>query len=203
MKCDFCSSPDVTWRYPCKSFDAETPPGVSFRSLAAFEVCDSCCAFIEAADWRGLEVLILRNLEGPDRLGQADLQSSTFVPRADRDYRTGHSRVRRGFPWRRCCRDRGQRQRASLAPGLDGRRRATGAQSGRAATVTAFREYLCRATEHVHAFLGNADAERVPSHLGFQVCKLHLPEINRCRRDKGLEELSEFPDSYPRGADAQ
>ena len=60
-----------------------------------------------------------------------------------------------------------------------------------------FKTYLCWATDKPHEFLGNANSERVPNHLAFQVCRDHLPQINRCRRDKGLEELIEFADSYP------
>jgi hypothetical protein len=66
-----------------------------------------------------------------------------------------------------------------------------------------FRPYLCWAVERAHAFLGNADPERVPHQFSECVCAEHLPLINRCRRDKGLEELIEFPDSYPRGGDVR
>jgi hypothetical protein len=62
-----------------------------------------------------------------------------------------------------------------------------------------FRTYLCWATDKAHAFLGNADPERVPHQFSAFVCGDHLPEINKCRRDKGLEELVPEIDSYPRG----
>lgn len=56
--------------------------------------------------------------------------------------------------------------------------------------------YECEATEEPHWFLGNSDRDRVPQQFGELVCKDHLAEVNRCRRDKGLEPLTEFPDSY-------
>jgi hypothetical protein len=61
--------------------------------------------------------------------------------------------------------------------------------------------YLCSATENLHGFKGNPDPERVPNQWGYFVCKDHLPVVNQCRRDKGLEELVEFEDSYLKGGD--
>lgn len=60
-----------------------------------------------------------------------------------------------------------------------------------------FKSYLCFATELTHEFMGNADPERVPNQWGFHVCKSHLAEVNKCRRDKGLEELTAGVDAYP------
>lgn len=64
--------------------------------------------------------------------------------------------------------------------------------------TTQFREYLCWAVERAHSFLGNSDPERVPHQFGHCVCREHLPLVNRCRRDKGLEEIFASADSYPR-----
>jgi hypothetical protein len=59
------------------------------------------------------------------------------------------------------------------------------------------REYRCDGREPAHRFLGHIDRERVPNVLGRFVCSECLPQINRCRREKGLEPLHPFSDSYP------
>jgi len=57
--------------------------------------------------------------------------------------------------------------------------------------------YLCCATEMPHTFRANQDPGRVPQQFDKYVCKEHLAEVNQCRRDKGLEELVVYADSYP------
>jgi len=56
--------------------------------------------------------------------------------------------------------------------------------------------YVCWATHVGHMFKANSNADRVPQSFGQFVCKEHLAYVNKCRADKGLEPLIEFPDSY-------
>lgn len=58
--CDFCSSPDVRWRYHCESFTllihmlhANGEDDISFpwESIGDWGACETCAAFIEADDW--------------------------------------------------------------------------------------------------------------------------------------------------------
>ena len=60
--CDFCSSPEIVWAYPCSNFgitaimlkrDGE---GVHFpwASEGGWAACETCAAYIEAEDWDGL-----------------------------------------------------------------------------------------------------------------------------------------------------
>jgi len=56
--------------------------------------------------------------------------------------------------------------------------------------------YTCSATFPTHEFNGSPDPDRVPNRFGEFVCRDHLAQVNQCRRDKGLEPLVEYPDSY-------
>lgn len=57
MKCDFCSAPDPTWKYPCEDFILE---GTHHGSEGAWAACDDCAALIERNDRDGLA---LRSIE--------------------------------------------------------------------------------------------------------------------------------------------
>jgi hypothetical protein len=55
MRCDYCSDPNPTWRYPARSF--QTSGGMSITDWAA---CDACHALIEDTNLRGLACRTLR-----------------------------------------------------------------------------------------------------------------------------------------------
>lgn len=51
-ECDFCSSPDVQWAYPCRDFQVDAPiPGVPDQgSSGSWAACPVCHVLIERAD---------------------------------------------------------------------------------------------------------------------------------------------------------
>ena len=52
--CDFCSAPNVAWRYPAQSFLAYAIAGVVGQSVGDWAACRTCHELIEAGDRRGL-----------------------------------------------------------------------------------------------------------------------------------------------------
>jgi len=73
--CDFCSTPEVNWRYPCDNFtiflilqkgNGQTNR-VSWSSTGDWKACADCSHLIEAGDWDGLaqRCVILRHPELP------------------------------------------------------------------------------------------------------------------------------------------
>jgi hypothetical protein len=52
--CDFCSSPDVRWRYEAHSFVAAVELGFTHESVGAWAACDPCRGLIERRDREGL-----------------------------------------------------------------------------------------------------------------------------------------------------
>jgi hypothetical protein len=73
MKCDFCSDPNPTWSYPCKTFDTMLGGLPIFKSLGAFEVCDRCHDLIEANDWRAMEERAIHGAVPPEEWKAASL----------------------------------------------------------------------------------------------------------------------------------
>jgi len=58
-QCDFCSSKDIKWGYPCKSFRQASMTNaegktVHLDSITDWAACDECSALIEADDRMGL-----------------------------------------------------------------------------------------------------------------------------------------------------
>ena len=51
LKCDFCSSPEIRWRYPCKSFVTPTLDAMSNGDWAA---CDDCRDLVESGKYHEL-----------------------------------------------------------------------------------------------------------------------------------------------------
>lgn len=67
--CDFCSSPNPTWRYPCEDFEVLSPPfGVG--SVGGWAACDECAAFIEKKDREGLLNRSVDNFIGIEIIGR-------------------------------------------------------------------------------------------------------------------------------------
>jgi hypothetical protein len=52
--CDFCSAPNVAWRYPAQSFVAYVVAGVVGQSVGDWAACRICHELIEAGDRHGL-----------------------------------------------------------------------------------------------------------------------------------------------------
>ena len=52
--CDFCSAPNVAWRYPAQSFLAYAIAGVVGQSVGDWAACRTCHELIEAGDRREL-----------------------------------------------------------------------------------------------------------------------------------------------------
>ena len=48
--CDFCSEPNVVWRYPAQNFVAYAVAGVVGQSLGDWAACTVCHALIEDGD---------------------------------------------------------------------------------------------------------------------------------------------------------
>lgn len=46
--CDFCSAPDVAWRYPARSFAAYIVAGIVGESVGDWAACPACHALIES-----------------------------------------------------------------------------------------------------------------------------------------------------------
>jgi hypothetical protein len=60
--CDFCSEPDVAWRYPVRSFLAYAVAGVFGQSVGDWAACATCHDLIETGDRQGLSERSLRTL---------------------------------------------------------------------------------------------------------------------------------------------
>jgi hypothetical protein len=52
--CDFCSSPDVGWRYEAADFVASVEAGFTHESVGAWAACNACKVLIERGDREGL-----------------------------------------------------------------------------------------------------------------------------------------------------
>jgi hypothetical protein len=53
--CDFCKSPEVKWRYPCKDFEM---PAHMWKNVGHWAACEPCHAIIEAGNVYTLAALI-------------------------------------------------------------------------------------------------------------------------------------------------
>ncbi len=60
--CDFCSSPDVKWRYPAKTFLAYVTDLVAGESLGDWAACTKCHDLIERDDRAGLAAWSIESL---------------------------------------------------------------------------------------------------------------------------------------------
>ena len=60
--CDFCSSPDVKWRYPAKTFLAYVTDSVAGESLGDWAACTKCHDLIERDDRAGLAAWSIESL---------------------------------------------------------------------------------------------------------------------------------------------
>jgi hypothetical protein len=60
--CDFCSEPEVVWRYPARTFLAYALAGVVGQSVGDWAACPICHALIEAGDRKGLSERSLQTL---------------------------------------------------------------------------------------------------------------------------------------------
>ena len=60
--CDFCSEPNVVWRYPAQSFIAYAVAGVVGQSVGDWAACGICHRIIESGDRSGLMERSLRTL---------------------------------------------------------------------------------------------------------------------------------------------
>lgn len=52
--CDFCSEPNVVWRYPAQNFIAYATPGIVGQSVGDWAACVACHTFIEHGDHNAL-----------------------------------------------------------------------------------------------------------------------------------------------------
>ena len=52
--CDFCSEPNVIWRYPAQNFVAYAVAGIVGQSVGDWAACTVCHALIEDGDRDGL-----------------------------------------------------------------------------------------------------------------------------------------------------
>ncbi len=52
--CDFCSAPNVVWRYPAQNFIAYATPGIVGQSVGDWAACVLCHALIERGDQNAL-----------------------------------------------------------------------------------------------------------------------------------------------------
>jgi hypothetical protein len=52
--CDFCSEPNVAWRYPAQNFIAYAGPSIVRRSVGDWAACSICHRLLEADDRCGL-----------------------------------------------------------------------------------------------------------------------------------------------------
>lgn len=52
--CDFCSNPQVGWRYPAQSFLAYIVGGIAGQSVGDWAACEACHDLIEQDDRSGL-----------------------------------------------------------------------------------------------------------------------------------------------------
>ena len=80
--CDFCSEPNVVWRYPAQNFVAYAVAGVVGQSVGDWAACTVCHALIENGDRSGLSERSLRRLleKNPDmRQDEAEVQEQLRV----------------------------------------------------------------------------------------------------------------------------
>jgi hypothetical protein len=80
--CDFCSEPNVAWRYPAESFVAYAVANVVGESVGDWAACSICRRLIEDADRSGLLERTLRTLleKNPDMLpAEAELRDQIGV----------------------------------------------------------------------------------------------------------------------------
>jgi hypothetical protein len=80
--CDFCSDPDVAWRYPAKSFIAYAVGDIVGQSVGDWAACDTCHRLIETGDCNGLLERTLRTLftRNPDmRWAEQELRDQIIV----------------------------------------------------------------------------------------------------------------------------
>ena len=49
-KCDFCSAPNPTWRYPARSFIGYIACGIAGESVGDWAACGECHRLIESGD---------------------------------------------------------------------------------------------------------------------------------------------------------
>ncbi|MBY0502737.1 MAG: hypothetical protein K2X03_02425 [Bryobacteraceae bacterium] len=54
LKCDFCSAPHPSWRYPALTFVAYCAPDVAGESVGDWAACEICHTLIETNDHAGL-----------------------------------------------------------------------------------------------------------------------------------------------------
>ncbi len=85
MICDFCSSPEVLWRYPARDFTIREPAELQallgrLESVAEWLACAVCARLIEAGD---RDALARRALETPAALGILSLTDEDPSIRAD------------------------------------------------------------------------------------------------------------------------
>jgi hypothetical protein len=59
--CDFCSSPEVKWRYEVETFTLKGIPGT--RSVEDWAACDLCHEFIEDGDYPKLALRSVKTAE--------------------------------------------------------------------------------------------------------------------------------------------
>lgn len=60
--CDFCSEPEVAWRYPARTFLAYAVAGVVGQSVGDWAACATCHGLIESGDRKELSERSLRTL---------------------------------------------------------------------------------------------------------------------------------------------
>ena len=80
--CDFCSEPNVAWRYPAQSFLAYAVAGFVGQSVGDWAACSICHRLIEAGDRTGLLERSLRTLleKNPDmREAEAEFRDQISV----------------------------------------------------------------------------------------------------------------------------
>lgn len=68
LRCDFCSAPGPTWRYPARSFICYCVPNIAGESVADWAACDPCHSLIESGNrrdlaQRSLDELIMKHPE--------------------------------------------------------------------------------------------------------------------------------------------
>ena len=81
--CDFCSEPEVAWRYPTRTFLAYAIAGVVGQSVGDWAACPTCHALIENGDRkelseRSLQTLLDKNPEMRDAAAQLRQQIAGF-----------------------------------------------------------------------------------------------------------------------------
>ena len=91
--CDFCSEPNVAWRYPAQNFVAYAVAGVVGESVGDWAACGICHRLIEAADRSGLlERSLQRLLEKNPEMREAEAELRDQIAAFHRmffDHQTG------------------------------------------------------------------------------------------------------------------